>query len=134
MSKSANRRANRNARKIAAAVTLPPGACMPFDPAEAQKFARASVADPRLFDEANFALLATLLNTRMPKRFPGKPRSFTPYPSPQMAYAAVYREPQHDHGPRREGAVRSPATVAEHDFHAFDPTERDSGGEYGYPR
>lgn len=107
MTRSAKRRSNRYARAIDAAISPDTGgATVAFDAAEARNSAREYGFEDHVLREANFAYCAELLNSRMPKRFPGKARSFEPYPSPQMRYLAEYRPPNPDPGrPRREPPV-----------------------------
>jgi hypothetical protein len=103
VSKSAERRSNRNARKIAALITLPLGACIAFGPTEARAFVLAMKID--VPPETNLSLLAHMLNKRMPKRFPGRARAFNPYAD---TFRSEYRQPNPDPGrPRREPPDRA---------------------------
>lgn len=100
MSKSSQKRATRNARLIAATMIVPPGATMPYTPADARQAAREDGFDSLLMSGANWNLVSELLNRRMPKRFPGKARTFEPY---ENFYPTVYVQSNPDPvRPRRE--------------------------------
>lgn len=98
MSKSSATRANTNARKIAASLTIPSGATMRFSPTDAQKFARDNGADSYLLEDVDFPLLAEILNARMSPRKAKPRRAFNTYPSPQFngSVLDVYRQPNPD--------------------------------------
>lgn len=110
MTNSARRRSNLYAR-IMASIILPDmgGATVAFDAAEVRNCAREYGFAAHVLREANLAYCAELINRRMPKRFPGRARTFEPYPSPQMRYLAEYRPPNPDPArPRREYETSDP--------------------------
>jgi hypothetical protein len=124
MTRSAQRRSNRYARKIASAITTDLSlATIAFTHVDAKKHAQEigfsdafSGFDAAMLQESNGSLLAELLNVRMPKCRQSKSRPFAPYAD---TFRPEYREPNHDpaHG------KRTPIGRTERDFAEFAPVE-----------